>query len=185
LKLEYETERISKRKGGWIFMLKTELADLKSENSNRLNLNEVSYFRILKKCSWQTVPFSSFRHNIDGIGQNGFTLIELISVMIIMSVFVSIGVQRFDILGDTAADQALDVGKRELNVREALTWLDFKLAGGWTEDDEIFNNVDKNLGQGYHWNAEPTPDGGTLDFRSHSVALHRDHSTGTSTGNWH
>ena len=46
--------------------------------------------------------------------QQGFTLIEMISVMIIMGVVASVAIQKFDTLSDTAAEQALTIGVREL-----------------------------------------------------------------------
>ena len=52
--------------------------------------------------------------------QQGFTLIEMISMMIIIGVIASVAIQKFEGLSDTAAEQALSIGVRELNVRESL-----------------------------------------------------------------
>ena len=60
--------------------------------------------------------------------QRGFTLIEMISVMIIMGVVASVAIQKFDMLSDTAAEQALSVGVRELNIRESLSWSNLKIS---------------------------------------------------------
>jgi len=50
--------------------------------------------------------------------QHGFTLIEMISVMIIMGVVASVAIQKFDMLSDTAAEQALSVDlRRSLGAR--------------------------------------------------------------------
>ena len=54
---------------------------------------------------------------MDCLNQKGFTLIELISVMIIMGVVASVSIQKFDILSDTANERALHLGIKELNIR--------------------------------------------------------------------
>ncbi len=118
--------------------------------------------------------------------QQGFTLIEMTSIMIIMGVLGSVVIQKFDILSDTAAEQAVKAGVRELNVRESLTWTDIKISSvGWTNDDEVFAKVDTDLGTDYKWNPGPTVDGGTFHFKSKPKALDRSHSTSISAGNWH
>ena len=118
--------------------------------------------------------------------QQGFTLIEMISMMIIMGVLASVAIQKFDVLSETAAEQALKVGVRELNVRETLFWTDLKISSeGWTNDNETFAKVDTDLGTDYRWNPGPTVDGGTLHFRSKPKALDRTHSTSISAGNWY
>ena len=92
--------------------------------------------------------------------QHGFTLIEMISVMIILGVVASVAIQKFDILSDTAAKQALKAGERELNVRESLSWIDLKISSaGWTNDNDTFAAVDTSLGIDYKWNPGPTVDG--------------------------
>ncbi len=118
--------------------------------------------------------------------QHGFTLIETICMMIIISIVASVAVQKIDILSDTAAGQALKAGERELNVRETLTWMDIKISlAGWMNDNEVFAKTDTDLGTDYKWNPGPTVDGGTLHFRSKPKALDRSHSTSISAGNWH
>ena len=53
---------------------------------------------------------------------------------------------------------------------------------GWTSDADVYNAVDKNLGQGYRWNPGPTVTGGTFHFESQSVVLVRNPSTRNSVG---
>ena len=88
--------------------------------------------------------------------QEGFTLIELMSVLIIMGVIASAGVKKFDILTDSADLTAIKAGVRELNTQESLVWIDMKLSDtGWTSDVDVYKAVEKNLGQGYRWNPGP------------------------------
>ena len=124
----------------------------------------------------------------DRLNQRGFTLIELISVMIIMGVVASVSIKKFDILSTTAGEKALNLGIKELNVRESLRWTDIKIsADGYTDDADLWSLLepDLDLGGKYHWN--PGPDiiaGGTLHFDSNSISLNRQPSTVSSAGKW-
>ena len=125
--------------------------------------------------------------SLNGLNQKGFTLIELISVMIIMGVMASVSIQRFDILSDSASQRVLHAGIKELNIRESLTWTNTKISlDGFTNDEDIFTAVDTNLGTGFEWNPDP-PDrvtGATLTFKSASMTLNRQESTDTAAGKW-
>jgi prepilin-type N-terminal cleavage/methylation domain-containing protein len=125
--------------------------------------------------------------SLNGLNQKGFTLIELISVMIIMGVMASVSIQRFDILSDSASQRVLHAGIKELNIRESLVWTNIKISlDGYTTDEDIFTAVDTNLSAGFEWNPDP-PDrvtGGTLTFKSSSMTLNRQESTDTAAGKW-
>jgi hypothetical protein len=70
-------------------------------------------------------------------------------------------------------------------MQETLVWIQMKLSDtGWTSDVDVFNAVDKNLGQGYRWDPDPDIAGGTLHYRSQSVALVRSESTRSNEGSW-
>ena len=117
--------------------------------------------------------------------QKGFTLIELISVLIILSVLASTVIKKFDVLSDTASQKALVAGISELNARESLIWTNMKLSPtGWTNDADLFTGVDKNLGIDYAWTAGPNVLGGTLSFESEAIILTRTASTTSSWGRW-
>lgn len=119
------------------------------------------------------------------LNQKGFTLIELISVMIIMGVVASVSIQKFDILSDSASQQALYSGIKELNIRESLTWTNLKISNtGYTNDDELFLLIEKDLGGGLKWTSGPTIAGGTLGIGTYSKALTRIASTEISAGKW-
>ena len=117
--------------------------------------------------------------------QNGFTLIELISVLIIMGVMVSVVINKFDLLSDNASLTALTYGIRELNTRETVAWSEVKLSDvGYENDAKIYNVIDKNVGPGYSWNPAVNIGGGHLHFKSQSIALTRVPSKPTSPGSW-
>ena len=117
--------------------------------------------------------------------QKGFTLIELISVMVIMGVMLSVAIKKFDILTDQASITAIKSGVQELRTRESITWFKVKLSDtGYTNDVDLFNAVDNNLGQEYIWNPGPEISGGRLHFKGVSVSLNRAQSTPNSPASW-
>ena len=119
------------------------------------------------------------------LNQKGFTLIELISVMIIMGVMSSVAVKKVDFITDTASTRALATTVKELNVRESLVWSNMKISNdGYTTDEDVFAALDKNLGAKLKWNPGPAIDGGTLYCESQSSVLNRTPSTTSTAGKW-
>ena len=119
------------------------------------------------------------------LSQKGFTLLELMSVLVIMGVIFSIAIKKYELLSDSASITALEAGIRELNTQETLVWIDMKLSDtGWTADIDVYNTVEQNLGGAYSWNPGPSITGGTLYHRSQSVVLVRNQSTKNTVGSW-
>jgi len=117
--------------------------------------------------------------------QKGFTLIEFISILVIMGVLASVAVKRFDQLSGGATDRVLRDGVKELNTRESLIWTDIKLSSAnWANDAEVFSRMDTGLGPDFNWAAGPNAAGGILSFRDQSIALNRIASTNSSAGKW-
>ena len=117
------------------------------------------------------------------LNQEGFTLIELISIMIILGVLVSVAIRKYDNLTSTAGVQALAIAVLELNVRESLIWANMKISSdGYKMDENVFATLDKNLGPKLKWNPGPTIDGGTLHLESYSISLNRTPSTSSAPG---
>ena len=54
--------------------------------------------------------------------RKGFTLIEIMAVMVIVSVLAGVGMRKFDQVSESASAKALEQGLSELNSRELLTW---------------------------------------------------------------
>ncbi len=91
-----------------------------------------------------------------------------------MGIMVSIALKKYDLLSDSACINALESGIRELRTRESVTWFKIKESdGGYTNDVDVYNAVDNNIGQGYIWDPGPDISGGRLHFKSQSVNLHR------------
>jgi len=120
---------------------------------------------------------------------DGFTLIELVSVMIIMGVLSTSIVHRFDLLTSSAEQNALNAGVAELNVRESLVWTNVKLStDAWPGDEFVWDQMkfETDLGGEYTW-LGPGPTrtgGGTIIYESLSLPLARQPSTSSSAAKW-
>jgi len=117
--------------------------------------------------------------------RKGFTLIEIMAVMVIISVLAGVGMRKFDQVSESASAKALEQGLSELNSRELLTWALVKFSDqGWITDEALFAQLDKNMGTGYQWASGPAVTGGTLHMTAASITLTRTPSTVSSAGKW-
>lgn len=120
--------------------------------------------------------------------QQGFTLIEIIAVLVLLGILAAVAVPKYMDLTDDAKNKALDAGIAEMNSRESMVWGKVKLAaGGWTADTDVTGNAvySTDLGADYAWTAGPDAAGGTLSFQSGTgVALTRNASTVDSPATW-
>ncbi len=116
----------------------------------------------------------------------GFTLIEIIATMVILSILAGLAIPRYISLDESAKQRAIVSGIAELNGRETLTWSNIKISeSGWIDDNRTYSTIDLNLGNDYLWASGPDEAGGTLRFKnSNAVPLTRTASTSLQPGHW-
>ena len=124
--------------------------------------------------------------------EKGFTLLEIIAVLVILSILTAIAVPKYVSLDQSARERAIDAAISELNGRETLTWSNHKItSSGYLGDDRIFGSVagpsppvDYHLGADYTWGGSLAIGGGIVTFEKFPVNLTRTASTTGQPGSW-
>ena len=115
---------------------------------------------------------------------SGFTLIEIIAVLVILSILGAIIVPRVVAVDTFATQKSFEWAINELNGRECITWSKIKTSdSNWLGDEQLFAEMDTDLGPEYIWSSK-TAGGAALQFRGQQVGIERIPSTYSRSGSW-
>ena len=119
--------------------------------------------------------------------EDGFTLVELIAVIIILGIiFTVVAVKFTDFIGK-AEQQILDQAIAELNTREKHTWMNGKMKSVENIETYVLERVDRQIGEGAMVDVPPDDNinnEGTITIRGSTANVVRSRATTTTPAIW-
>lgn len=112
----------------------------------------------------------------------GFTLVELLAVLIILGIMLVIAIPKFISINKNAEKAGIATAVIDLNGRDLKCWTAQKLTDGWVDDLKIYKSCDYQI-NGYRW-ISISPIGGTLEFKETTVRVNRRASANHEPANW-
>ncbi len=113
--------------------------------------------------------------------QKGFTLVEILAVLVILGVIVGMAIVKFVSIDTNAERQGIKMAVVDLNGQETKVWTEGKFTSDWS-DQEIFDKVDYQI-KSYTW-ITLNCSGGELKFGETTAELIRNSSTTSQPARW-
>jgi prepilin-type N-terminal cleavage/methylation domain-containing protein len=107
--------------------------------------------------------------------ERGFTLVEIIAVLLLIAIVGAIAYSRYDALGPSAADKVAGMFISDMNMEALNGWTIAKFAEGWVSDENILKHE--------NYSNFPLHDN-SLQIRSYSIKVRRTPSEFDKPARW-